>query len=320
MSDDAEFDAFLKGEGDLSRSLQSMPQAGPSAALDAAILARARLAMEQESRPPAANDPGDAAPTPRLAPSFAQRWKIPMGIAASVLAGVFATQSFTVREEPSAAMSTDVVVPAAPVSEPAPVMEAPAAAPQARELATAPSHKPALEPVPERRAELARRTDAGMADKRVASAPPPPPPQQAAVAADMAAKASPQFERYASAPQPVPAPAPAMDREAYAIAPQAAPAPPTVVAVSPAPSGIAASAAVGARAKTELAENTTRVEVTGSSVKRRDGQQWLADIEQLLKEGQTEKARLEWEKFRIQYPRQKVAPELEAKLEALAKP
>lgn len=91
-AEDAELDAFLKGDGDLARRLQAMPQASPSAALDAAILGKVRHAMAPAVRE-AANDPGDA-PAPQLARGLGLRWRVPAGIAATVLVGLFARQSF----------------------------------------------------------------------------------------------------------------------------------------------------------------------------------------------------------------------------------
>ena len=66
-------------------------------------------------------------------------------------------------------------------------------------------------------------------------------------------------------------------------------------------------------------ERSVRVTVTGSRVKQPDSKSWLADIERLLREGQNEQASREWQAFREAYPREKVAPELEARLDALEK-
>ena len=151
MSDDAQFDAFLNGEGDLARELQCLAQPGPSAHLDAAILANAREAMAQEPQLSAANDGGDSTPAPRLAPSLGWRWRIPAGIAATVLVGVFAQQTFNTGGD-----LNDTSVPSAPAAEvetphpaPAPIMTVPESTPVTPadlKAATAPVSKPASPP------------------------------------------------------------------------------------------------------------------------------------------------------------------------------
>jgi len=82
-----EFEAFLRGEDDLAALLQDLPQFAPSAKLDAAILADAERAIARSKRPlpAAANDAivPESARIPR--PSFASRWKLPLGLAASLL-------------------------------------------------------------------------------------------------------------------------------------------------------------------------------------------------------------------------------------------
>jgi hypothetical protein len=148
MNDDAQFDAFLRGEGDLTRDLQGLAQPGPSASLDAAILANARQAMAQEPRSDAANDSGAAPSAPRLAPGLGWRWRAPAGIAAAVLVGVFAQQTFNTSGD-----LNDVSTPSAPAAEvaaehpaPAPIMtvpEAKPAAPAESRAAAAPVNKPA---------------------------------------------------------------------------------------------------------------------------------------------------------------------------------
>ena len=148
MNDDAQFDAFLRGEGDLARDLQGLAQSAPSANLDAAILANARQAMAQEPRSGAANDSAAAPSAPRLAPGLGWRWRAPAGIAAAVLVGVFAQQTFNTGGD-----LNDVSTPSAPAPEvaaenpaPAPIMTVPEAKPVApadSKAAAAPATKPA---------------------------------------------------------------------------------------------------------------------------------------------------------------------------------
>lgn len=96
--DDDQFDDFLNGKDALSRRLQALAQPSPDAALDAAILARAEQAMAAQPRPAAANDAArDAADDPAIPHQIkplSWRWRIPAAIAATVLVGVVARQSF----------------------------------------------------------------------------------------------------------------------------------------------------------------------------------------------------------------------------------
>jgi len=189
----------------------------------------------------------------------------------------------------------------APVREaPAPEVKAPAPPPPPPPQA-APPEAPALEaraaPQGEQQHALSRR--ANVADKRAESTPP-----KAAMDETPAAAAAPAEVREYAAP---------IAKQGYgATSPRgAAPEPAPEPAPAPAPSA-------ASRARIDGIESE-RVEVTGSRIKR-DSSQWLADIEQLLKDGQFAKARHEWHSFRVQNPHHKVAPELEAKLEALEKP
>ena len=232
MSDDAEFEAFLKGEGELSRRLQALDQPSPSADLDAAILGRIRTSMEQQQRE-AANDPGAPASGPRIAPVMGMRWRVPVGIAASVLVGLFATQAYqsntssdlvTVREQERAADAVmkeeqaavpppaaaeekraAAIAPAADAANeavPAPVVQAvpavpaaPAEAPAAGAV-SAETHKPALQ-----------RRSARYAARPVPSVEATPAPAVIA-AQDSAAPAPPPPFSFSAPPAAAPAPAP----------------------------------------------------------------------------------------------------------------
>jgi hypothetical protein len=308
MSDDAEFDAFLKGEGELSRRLQAMPQAEPSAALDAAILNRARLAMAQESHPVAANDAGESTAAPRLAQPFGQRWRVPAGIAATLLAGVFANQAFQSERRQEAALVAEI-------SAPSPVLIAPVpAAPPMMDSAASPA------PLPPPQEE--ERPLAGIVT------PPPPvalPEPVIAAKPQLAAQASERAAAPAAAP-PAPAPAAAPPALEVSSSPEADAGTPAAASQAP---------ALAARLRNEVAqdrlaeekksksfaraEKTDTISVKGSASKHPDSKAWLAEIERLLKDGDKEKALHEWQRFREAYPREKVAPELEARLDALEK-
>jgi hypothetical protein len=303
MSDAAEFDAFLKGEGELSRRLQAMAQAEPSAELDNAILNRARLAMAQQAHPQAANDPGQDRPAPRLAQPFGYRWRIPVGIAATLLAGVFANQAFQHQADEAMALRDDVV-------HPSPILVTPVES---------------KADVAELRVPAAPAMAASTPAKENYSPPPPPPP----VPMPAPAPAMPELAA-SERPQVAAAPAP------LAAEPAAAPAPAAAAVPAPAARDVQAQAQAQARgeamaglaadmekrksvARSARAQAAERVTVTGSRVKPMESKAWLAEIERLLKNGENEQALLEWRGFREIYPREKVAPELEAKLDALEK-
>ena len=96
--DDAEFDLFLKRSSELSQQLQSLPQPEPSAALDAAILAKIEkeLAAGNRRSHEASNDafiPGARS----VRPAFFRRMQFPMGLAASVMVAVLVTLQWEAR-------------------------------------------------------------------------------------------------------------------------------------------------------------------------------------------------------------------------------
>lgn len=164
--DDAEFDAFLKGEGDLSARLQALAQPSPSAELDAAILARATVDAARAPRPAAANDAGAAnAPTPHLG-RLSWRWRVPAGIAATVLVGVVANQSWRANEA-AQVEAMAVHEPPAEVAMVQPIQEKAAELPPAAVVVEA-------KPAPKVNAPAMAAPAAAGA---VAQSPPPPPPQ-----------------------------------------------------------------------------------------------------------------------------------------------
>ncbi len=155
MSDDAQFEAFLRGDDALSRALQAMPQAEPSPELDDQIMKRVRFAHAQRSRE-AAND-AQVKSDPALGIGTGKRWRVPVGIAASVLAGVFATQLLEsergrrdadMAPASEAVLVSEVVAPAPPVEVNMPTPPPPPpAAPSARGR-SAPPPVAAVPPAP----------------------------------------------------------------------------------------------------------------------------------------------------------------------------
>jgi hypothetical protein len=273
--DDAQFEAFLKGEGSLARRMKALAQPSPSAELDAAILARATLDMAREPRPAAANDAGAASPAPKLGRGLSWRWRVPAGIAATVLAGVIANQSW--RDNDAAKLAAQPVL-----------AEAPAAAPEAPRPVTAP---PALQDAAARPAPKVRST----AKAAPVPAPAAPVATDSIEARDMAAAPA------QAAPAPPPPP-PSMEREASLLARQAdARQKKEVLAES--------NKTVASKPAHMLAANE-EVIVTGSRARAREPQPWLDQINALLKAGQEAEARQQWNTFRSAYPDHPVPPSM----------
>lgn len=308
MSDDAEFDAFLKGEGELSRLLKDMPQAEPSAALDAAILARARSAMEQEARPQAANDPGKPGAAPQLAPSMARRWRMPVGIAATMLAGLFAVKSLQPNLEsqygpiPETSVAEAPAAAAAPPMQAAPPAEAMAdvqAEAEAKSAAQDEAKRAAVQEQLRASAAKSERSRMVLEERSVAlkpavpPAPPPPPPAAPAPAPVQVEAAPPVMAEPAPAAAPAPAPAAAVEKKKeYAVV---------------ARRGVAANVAADA-AREE------RITVTGSRIAPRTPDQWIQEIGKLLRDGRKEEALEQWKLFRVAHPNARVDAALEAQL------
>jgi hypothetical protein len=340
MSDDAEFDAFLKGDDALSRQFQAMPQAGPSAALDAAILQRARELMAQETRPQAANDAGIATPAPRVA-GLGWRWRVPGAIAATVLAGVFAHQAY----QASADMERNTGMPA----EEAQVQPVPAPAPAPAPAADVAPAAPVVEAVPEdRKAQTPVLHDAPAKVALPAPVSPSLPKPVAVAPAAPAAAPPPYAERAAAAPPPAPIAAIAEEKRDY-VTGYSAP-PPPAAAPAPAPERAPSVDAYESLQRVEIAgsRNTARdkesamgiaarkredeakfkrVEVTGSRIKSVAAEmtpdEWFGVIEDMLENDKgsvKEKAVLaEWRKFRKMYPSYPVPDTFSEKIKALEK-
>ena len=208
MSDDARFDAFLRGEGELARRLQAMPQPSPSAELDAAILGKVRASMAPVVRE-AANDP--VAPGPRQR-GLGLRWRVPAGIAATVLVGLFARQSYETRvsavqvslspqERAEAAIARARAAPAAtPAMRSAPAARTASPTPPA-ELPVSAQATPRPQPQLQKPASRARAPEPVVREdaSRAEAAPAPP----ASVPVPIAAPSNDSLERTAPDPAPV---------------------------------------------------------------------------------------------------------------------
>jgi hypothetical protein len=313
MSDDAELDAFLKGDDALARRLQALPQAVPSAALDAAILQRARdlMAQEhaQETRPQAANDAGANTAAPRRA-GLGWRWRVPAGIAATVLAGVFANQAFRASAdlEQSAGMPAEQSAlildeeVAARKAPPPMVMVPQVAGPAA--VASAPA--------PVSMVEEHVVLDAAPATEELKKMSPPPPAPEVHVA-----------ERAKRAPVQTESSVPVLAAQDKAMA--APPAPPAPVAMGY--SGAAAAPAKVQEPQRPMAPLAVRESepVAGLSQKAKGGvaaktpAEWLAAIEAMLDAGKDTQVPGEWRKFRQTYPDYPVPQTTEERIKAIQK-
>jgi hypothetical protein len=357
--DDKDFDAFLQHEGELTQLLKALPQSMPSADLDAAILAAAKAELEKNPAPQsvvqipattAANDPGSPAAA-RVTPGFVRRWRVPLGLAASLLVTVQLVR-WQLTEEQTVPGAPAVLYESAPVAAPAsaaPAMlqdkvlddvSAPAAQSAAQEKLIAPP------PPPEAQLESRR----SKMPNRVADA-------AGNVAAEIASPPlmfkEPAVESYARAPAPGPSlvnPAPmaapkpsfAPDVSPRAIAPVPPPAPAAIVEAPPV-------APPPARFAPAPASPVQRVEITGSTIRRADAETaspvqvivaedlkksgatsvagvivdpadaWLSKIDALLKAGSNQEALQEWRKFRKEYPDYAVPDGISEKIKPLDK-
>ena len=162
-TEEAEFDEFLLRQGALSALLASMPQPTPSAELDARILADAQVALAGAPTPvnvpvtafvpapalapvaaQAANDPGPTG-TPKAGPSFFSRYRMPMGLAASVvlmMSGVVQIwRNQVVEPEPAPRARMEVAASAAaPAPQPAIVSAPPAVNAEVSPVQAMPAH------------------------------------------------------------------------------------------------------------------------------------------------------------------------------------
>lgn len=335
--DDKDFDAFLKREGDLAQLLQKLPQAMPSAQLDAAILAAAKAELEKTPAPPiqgtvAANDaevPGNKSG----GPSFIRRWRVPLGLAASLLVTVQLVR-LEMTDEQTAPNAPAILFERTPDAAPAP-----AAISEAKVVEEV--RAPELKSVPE---EQRKKTRANT----------PPVERELAKEEDKVAVAAttapadvqkPVAESYATAPakvaparlaedQPVRAEAPLLAHEpAPFSAPAPAPAPPPAPMTRYSPQSSDAAGSVSGRivvdprqaaAPALKAAATPPAAVTASTVAADEAaanpaDAWLKKIDTLLRAGSDQEAVLEWRKFRKTYPDYVVPDALNQKMKSLDK-
>jgi hypothetical protein len=273
---DAELDAFLKGEDELSRRLKALEQPSPSAELDAAILAQAQ-------RPEAANDASDGVASKAPMQRLGLRWRVPAGIAATVLAGVLAHQAWQASADLDRAREVSGVAPAPALPAP-PVPQQPAAI----EHSPVPQAK-VSPPAPKPRQPAVQRSA-----PQVSDAPPPPPPSP---------------------------PPPPVESYSYSAPAAAAPAPPPAAAAPLRFAEERRTVEVtGRRNRVEVQGPVVgRSSTSGELAAQPDPKIWLAAIEEMMKAGLQRDALEEWDKFRAAWPDYPVPAETREKINALRK-
>ncbi len=341
--DDKDFDAFLQHEGELAQLLKTLPQPMPSADLDAAILAAAKAELEKNPAPQsvvpipvtsAANDAGSPAAA-RVRPGLIRRWRVPLGLAASLLVTVQLVR-WQLTEEQTVPGAPAVLYESAPIAAPAPPPP--------------PADAPAPSGSQDKMLGAASAPAAQFLEEERRKAPPPPPKSQ------LELQRSNISNRVANAPGNVAAEAvvpPVMLQEPAADSYARAPAPPPVLmppAPVAAPTQYAKAMAVPPPAPAPMAAAPVqRVEITGSAIRRAEvetaspvqvivaedlkksgvtsvsgvitnpADAWLAKIDALLKAGSNQEALQEWRKFRKEYPDYAVPDDISEKIKPLDK-
>lgn len=298
--DEAEFDAFLQGRGELARKLQGLPQPSPSAALDAAILAQAEaLAAAAAPVREAANDALASNTAKPRKPHFMMRWSTQLAMAASVVLATLVTLRW--QNEPAVEPAEQ----AEKIEQPVQVAQAPQAEPPAPPAAAVAAPPPPAASKPHN-APAASRPKAARQDAPPAA----PAPAQAKTSgpeadsnAQLGAAETVIHQNYAAAPEPL-ARKEAADARIRAIV---VPAPPAAVAAAPAlaaPAPAVAPAPVAAQAKPEV---------------NAKAEAWLSVIEEMIKAGLRRDAKEEWEKFDKAYPAYPVPEKLREQIKTLEK-
>ncbi|OFA06887.1 hypothetical protein [Duganella sp. HH101] len=287
-TDDAAFEDFLKGEGDLARQLQRLPQPPVPEALSAAILARAAADLGDGARAGAsANDAvHGGAPVAPPARHYLRRARVPLGLAASVVLALFMVRGLMPQAFEPGVRQDGVVQESAP-----PAAKMAEVAPN-RDVAetTVAIAEPAAAPVPAQ-----------------APKPPPPPPRLSVASAPVRAA------KPAASMPPLAEPAPMADIApvpSLAMRSAPPPAPPESSLSFSAPAPVLARAPVPAHAALPGPEVMSVSAALSAPA-------WLARMAEMLKAGQTKEAHAEWLKFRMRYPDVEVSPELQRQLETV---
>lgn len=265
----------------LARHLASLPQPEPCAELDAAILSA--IKDDLAPRADAANDAAsarDVGPAPR--PSFLQRYRVPLALAAcaagvSIALPIWRQDPLTVGE----VVYNEQKQAQHPQPEAAPAQEPAGVAPAVQKAAPAPA--PASVPPP---AVPKREKPAFVA-------------QQPAPAPALEQPAPPPAPVTASAARVAPAPVPATPAPAATPSAGASPAPPPTESARTAPMADYRSVAPVPTRRADTPET------------------WLEAIQAMLDAGLNRDAAEEWARFRAAHPNYTVAEPLASRLKQL---
>lgn len=290
MSQDSEFEAYMRGKSGLSKSYGELPQIELPDHLDAAILAEAHRAVgaRPESRP-------------------RRRWVVPLSMVASLFVAVIIGLQLPYlskgpagpqipQEEPLASAAQDKATKSMsiPPAERARAKEAPAS-PNAPAGGTLEKLQPAPEPAAQGAAGNAMAGAAPAAPESRASAAAPAPPAAAPAPAIAArrerVRAEPDNMGTAAESKPMARP------EGYAgdLSEQAAP------VAAPA----AAPAEMEAQPKASLKDEASTTNLSPA--------EWLARIKRLKQEGKLDEARKELAAFKKRYPDYRVPAAIEVR-------
>ena len=275
---------------DLSRAYAATARDKPAAALDGAILAKARSAMLTETHRAQESRPGTRASS--------RHWSQLAALAATLVV----TASLVVLmevEQPQFA----VLAPAAPDAALAPAAQTPTEAVQAAEVAPAKAAQKEEKPLARGKLDRPTRDLPSEPRSREREQPATPSPQLA----DAVKAAIPAPERQAF-------PAARMAAAEQARPPAAAPAPPSALAradsgaqqpsvAAPATASNASGAALAERRSLQAAETAVRNLVNpGTAKKDESPEAWLARIAELRKLGRSKEAEESFAEFRKRYP------------------
>jgi len=275
--DDAEFEAFLRGEGELSRALSALPQPAPPDDLTAAILARAEADQDPAS---STNDAVIPDAGPRPAPHYLRRVRVPLAIAASFALALSLTMQWMGQPSPEQQTVNEALAPAskAPITPVAPQSPALPSSPVSQPAATPhqPTSAPTLQAAPQpAKIEVEQASD---------------------LAAPAPAENKPPLVMPAPAPIAPPPPAPA---------PMAAP----VMARATSSEAAPMAAPIAARAPAPAAKITPEAD--------EQAKQQIILIEELLKADLPRDALEQWKEFRKAYPAYPVSESLATRMKAL---
>lgn len=280
----------------VSRRYRELPMEEPPRALDEAILAASRRAVESR-------------PAPLVAPAGRQRWYVPLAAAAVIVLAVGLTLRIQL-ERPE--VTEEVVTPPEPtvLKTPLPKDEAKAGPKLEDKAAEKPAEAPAV-PAPERRArQMAAPSNRAEApspfpDERAREAPSAPSDTRSAEAQSMRGSAGTLAEPpAAAAPSPSIPPLPA---------PKAAPQPLPQVQMRAAP-------AQAPRADDASRDRAERALASGALAKKQQEaeetpEKALERIAELRKAGKHDEADKALAEFRKRYPDYKLSDEMKAKVE-----